>query len=142
MDARLAEISFFEEVKKLKKVMSDWIGEESITVEEKTIYINLLRKSDKKEFLLKCICDGEFLIQPADYVFVNPETKTDEGKEYWPDDGQEAFKMNENPRWICIAGTREYKKRHSDHQFSPTFHTLAQTVFHIFRQINGWKKNA
>lgn len=130
------------EVEKLKKVMGDWMNVDDITTDGKIIYINLPKKSDGKKFLLRITCDEEFPLQPADYVFVNPETKQDDGKEFWSDDNQDALKTNENPRWICLAGTRAYKNHHTDHQFNPKVNSLAQTVFHIFRQINGWKKIA
>jgi hypothetical protein len=114
-----------------------------IVIEGKIVYIYFPTKSDNKKFLLKITCDGEFPLEPADYVFVNPVTKQDDGLEFWPNEGQEAFKIdNQNPRWICLAGTREYKKHHSEHQFNPKVNSLAQTVFHIFRQINGWKRVA
>jgi len=143
MDAALATTLFEEEVNKLKKGMSDWIDTNDIRVDGRIIYIYLTRKSDSKKFLLKIVCDGEFPLEPADYFFVNPDTKQDDSIEFWPNEGQDAFKTeNQNPRWICLAGTREYKKHHSEHQFNPKTNSLAQTTFHIFRQINGWKRLA
>jgi hypothetical protein len=143
MDATLAITLFEEEVNKLRKGMKDWIDVNDITVEGKIVYIYLSRNSDNRKFLLKIVCDGEFPLEPADYTFVNPATKQDDGMEFWPNDNQDAFKTNDqNLRWICIAGTREYKKHHSDHQFNSKINSLAQTTFHIFRQINGWKRVA
>lgn len=143
MDALLANALFEEEVNKLRKGMSIWMNVNDIAIEGKTVYIYLPKKSDNKKFLLKIVCDGEFPLEPADYVFINPITKQDNGLEFWPNDGQDAFKTeNQNLRWICLAGTREYKKHHLEHQFNPKVNSLVQTTFHIFKQINGWKRIA
>lgn len=137
MDSVLATKLFEQELAKLKKVMSDDLINSDIFI-EKIIYVNLPRKNDGIKFLLKITCDEEFPLEPADYMFVNPVSKKDDDKQYWPTDNNQAFKLDENPRWICLAGTKEYKKRHPDHQFNSKIHTLSQTVFHILRQINGW----
>jgi len=138
LDEQLANQLFKKEVGKLRKVMSEDLEKGDIFEEERVIFVNLPRKKDKRKFLLRIDCTGEFPLEPANYIFVNPKTKQDDGTEFWPDDKKESFKIEENPRWICLAGTREYKNRHAEHQFNPHFHTLSQTVFHIFRQINGW----
>lgn len=138
MDNELAKKLFEKEVSKLQKIMSHDLKPQDIVVEENNIYAKLPKKKETETFLLKVSCDENFPLEPADYIFVNPETKQDDNKEYWPDDNNQAFKINENPRWVCLAGTKEYKKRHPEHKFNSKVNTLSQTTFHIFRQINGW----
>lgn len=138
MDNELTKKLFEKEVTKLRKVMSDDLKPEDIAVEERSIYIKLPKKKTDDIFLLKVTCDENFPLDPADYVFVNLDTKQEDSKDNWPEDNNQAFKVGENPRWICLAGTKEYKKRHQEHKFNSKVNTLSQTVFHIFRQINGW----
>lgn len=142
MDAELSKSLFEKEVEKMHKVMTEWIGDGNISIDGRLVYMLLPRVKDNHRFLLRISCEENFPIEPADYIFVNPQTKVDDGKEFWPDDNQQAFKNNENPRWMCLAGTKEYKKRHPEHQYNPKIHTMSQIVFHIFRQINGWTRVA
>ena len=141
MDEMLAKLEIESEIEKLDSLITEWIGPDRITQEGNTIYVKLRKKDDEREFLLKVSCGKEFPLIPADYIFINPETKNDDSLEHWPVYNQNAFKTGENPRWICIAGTSEYKKHHPEHQFNPKINSLNQTVFHIFREINGWKRN-
>lgn len=138
MDNELTKKLFEKEITKLRKVMSEDLKPEDIVVNERNIYIKLPKKKTDDVFFLKATCDENFPLEPADYVFVNPNTKQEDSKDHWPDDNNQSFKVGENPRWICLAGTKEYKKRHPEHKFNSKVNTLSQTVFHIFRQINGW----
>jgi hypothetical protein len=137
----LAKLEIESEIKKLDNLITEWIGPDRVIQEGNIIFVQLRKIDDEKEFLLKVCYGEEFPLVPADYIFVNPETKNDDSPEHWPVYNQDAFKTAENPRWICIAGTLAYKKHHTDHQFNPKINSLNQTVFHIFREINGWKRN-
>lgn len=140
MDSELATLRFKEEIEKLQNgIVAEYVRPSDIFQEGNSIFFNLPIVGTTKKFLLKVDCDEDFPKNPADYMFVNPTTKLDDDKKYWPDDNQQAFKNNENPRWICLAGTKEYKNRHSD-KYNPKTNSLSQTVFHILRQMNGWKK--
>jgi len=141
MDEMLAKLETESEIKKLDKLITEWIGQNRVIQEGNIIYVKLRKVDDEREFLLKVSCGEEFPLVPADYIFVNPETKNDDSTEHWPAYNQNAFKTGENPRWVCIAGTLGYKNHHTDHKFNPKINSLSQTVFHIFREINGWIRN-
>lgn len=141
MDKVLALSKIFSEVEKLNTLITEWIGPERVIHDENTIFIKLRKNDNEREFLLRVTCGEGFPLEPADYVFVNPETKEDDSREYWPIHNNDAFKFNENPRWICIAGTLAYKNHHKEYKFNSKFNSLNQTVFHIFKEINGWKRD-
>ena len=142
MDEALVALHFNSEIQKLDKLVSEWLGPDRVIQDGKTIFVKLQKIDGAIEFLLSIDVGEKFPLEPANYIFVNPTTKHDDDLAYWPTYNQDAFKSNENPRWICIAGTLAYKIHHADHQYNPKINTLNQTVFHIFREINGWKKNA
>ncbi len=141
MDKDLGTAKIDSEVKKLNQLITEWIGPDRVTREDRIIFVKLKKKDDGKEFLLKIVCSDQFPLEPPNYFFVNPKTKEDDSAQYWPTHNQDAFKSNENPRWICIAGTLEYKKHHNEHIYNPNINSINQTVFHIFREINGWKRS-
>lgn len=139
MDTELSDSIFEQETRKLRDVMSGLSPESEITIEGRTIFVNLSSK-DGKRYLLRIDCNENFPLEPPIYKFVNPVTRLDDNIVYWPNDGQQSFKTNEPVRWICIAGTRDYKNRHGEHRFDLKTYPFAQTVFHILRQINGWSR--
>lgn len=141
MDDVLAKLSRKKAIDALNKTMLRFIGDANLVdVEEDSIFIRIPRESDKIYFLLRIDLPETFPLEPGDYYFVNPENKTDRGSQFWPDDGDDCLKIkNQNLPWICIAGTLAYKHHH--HKYDLKTNTLAQTVVHIYRQINGWKKN-
>lgn len=141
MDEMLAKLEIESEIEKLDNLITDWIGPDRVKQDGNAIYVKLRKNDDKREFLLKVSCGEGFPLIPADYIFINQDTKNDDSPEHWPMYNQNAFKTSENPRWICIAGTLEYKKHHMEHQFNPKTNSLNQTVFHIFKEINGWSRN-
>lgn len=141
MDDEFARLARKKAIDALCKTVSKFIGTGLVTIEGNSIFVNLPRESDKEYFLLRIDLPDTFPLNPGDYYFVNPENKTERGPQFWPDDGGEGFNItNQNPPWICVAGTSAYKHHHG--KYDPKVHTLAQTVVHIYRQINGWKKNA
>jgi hypothetical protein len=144
MDPELAALQMTsnvtKEIEKLKRgIITEYISSSDIVEDGKVIFLNLPVIKQDKRFLLRIDYDEKFPQEPADYKFVNPNTKADDDKQYWPDDNQQAFKAGENPRWICLAGTKEYKNKHEG-KYNPNTNSLSQTVFHIFRQMNGWVK--
>ena len=141
MDSKLANLKFQKEFENLDKWVSEWIGPDRVHQQPRSIFANLKQKSTGKDFLLRVDCGKEFPLEPADYKFVNPDTRNDDGPEFWPIHNQNAFKTGENPRWICLAGTLAYKKQHSKHQYNSKFNSISQTVQHVFLEINGWVKN-
>lgn len=141
MDESLVAFHFNSEIQKLNKLVSEWIGLDRVIQNGNVIFVKLQKINETIEFLLRIDIGDKFPLEPANYTFVNPITKLDDSLQHWPTYNQNAFKSNENPRWICIAGTLEYKKHHAEHQYNPKINTLNQTIFHIFREINGWKRN-
>ena len=118
--------------------MSACIGPDRVYRQHSTIFANLRQESTGKDFLLRVDCEENFPLEPADYKFVNPDTRNDDGPQFWPTYNTNAFKTGETPRWICIAGTLGYKKHHSDYKYNPRVNSISQTVHHVFLEINGW----
>ena len=56
----------------------------------------------QKKFLLRVDCGENFPIEPADYKFVNSDTQTDDGSDYWLVYNTNAFKTGETPRVTLI----------------------------------------
>ena len=138
MDSSLANLRFREEFGNMDKWVSEYISPNRVYQQPMTMFANLQQKSTGKDFLLRVDCSKNFPLEPADYKFVNPETRNDSGSEFWPTHNQNAFKANENPRWICLAGTLEYKKHHPEYRHNSKIHSVSQTLFHILLEINGW----
>ena len=138
MDSELTNLAFQKEFKNLDKWVSEWIGSDRVYKQPGIIFVKLRQKSTGKDFLLRVDCGKNFPLEPADYKFVNPDTQNDDRLEFWPTYNQNAFKTNENPRWICIAGTLAYKRHHSEYQHNPKINSISQTVHHVFQEINGW----
>ena len=138
MDSELANLKFQKEFENLDKWVSEWVGPDRVYKQPGIIFARLQQKSTGNDFLLRVDCGKNFPLEPADYKFVNPDTQNDDGSEFWPAYNQNAFKTNENPRWICLAGTSAYKKHHSGYQHNPKFNSISQTVHHVFLEINEW----
>ena len=138
MDSEIANLRFQKEFENLDKWVFEWIGPDRVYKQSGIIFANLQQKSTGKDFLLRVDCGKNFPLEPADYKFVNPDTQNDDRSEFWPTYNQNAFKTNENPRWICLAGTLAYKKHHSEHQYNSKSNSISQTTHHVFLEINGW----
>ena len=138
MDTNLSRLRFQKEYENLNAWVSACIGPNRVFQQHPTIFANLQQESTGKKFLLRVDCGENFPIEPADYKFVNSDTQTDDGSDYWPVYNTNAFKTGETPRWICIAGTLEYKKHHPDYNHDPMVNSISQTVHHVFLEINGW----
>lgn len=135
MDSQ-ASVDFLQDgIDKLKKLTEDMGISESDVILENTVYVKLPCLKNNRSYLLRIDCN-DYPIEPADYKFVNPQTKLDSSPEDWPNDNNQGFKIVENPRWICIVGTREYKKRHPGSPIDPNENLLHRVVFHIFSQMN------
>ena len=137
MNKLLAQNAKQEKISILTKVITKLIGSNLVQEENDYIFVTLIREKDNTSFLLKIIFPDNFPLEPANYIFVNPKTKVDDDSQFWPSDNQQAFKVaKQNPRWICIAGTSEYKHHHNG-AYDPTSHSLSSTVINIYKQING-----
>lgn len=97
----------------------------------------LRRAADGSEFVLKIEFGGEFPADPPGYKFVNPDTGTDDGAEFWPDGGGSAFKTGGNPRWICLPCTPEYMSYHPEYLYDPCADTVSAVVYGILYHLDG-----
>jgi hypothetical protein len=76
-----------------------------------TLFIGFVRPQDGRELMLRLRCDGWPARLPS-VDFVNPVSRVDEGSAVWPSDGEQAFKTNSQPRFICLPGSLEYQNSH------------------------------
>ena len=134
MDAALARTRLDAEVKSLCGLADDWPDVELMRVDGATILLYMWGSGGRK-FLLRISCGADYPMDPPSYAFLDPHTGDDAGVECWPEDGNTAFKTDENPPWMCVAGTLEYRQHHPDHRFDPNVHSICQTVAHISRRI-------
>ena len=140
MDEILAQSMKKKAIDALCKTLPRIIDTGFLNVENNSLFVNLPRKSDGQCFLLRVDLPESFPLDPANYYFINPKNKTERSSQFWPNDEEKSFKISgQNPPWICLAGTSEYKSRH-DNKYDHSTHKLSQIIIHIYRQINGIKK--
>lgn len=137
MDEALSRHAFDNAVARLKRLAGAGIGIGQVAVTGRTILATITSRHGGRKYRLRIECGEAFPAKPPDCRFVNPETGTDDDALHWPDDGQQFFKTNEHPRWICIRGTAAYSSRHTECRYDPGRDTVNQTTFHITRRING-----
>ena len=137
VDAELALARRDGETKAIERLVKDAMGGCLSVAADGTLYARLARASDGAEFVLRISCDEWHPLRPPSYGFVDPVTLRDGGPGCWPDDGQQAFKTQCDPPWICMPGTVEYWDHHSDYWFNSKRDSICQTLMHIFSRING-----
>ena len=93
MNKLLAQNSRQEKIVALTKVIAKLIAPDHVQVAGDTIFVNLPKDKDNTLFLLKITLPENFPLEPADYFFVNPETKFDDSPEFWPKDDEQALKI-------------------------------------------------
>ena len=137
MDEMLSEHAFDEAVARLRRIAGNDTGIGRIEVVDRTILTTIECRSSGQKYHLRIKCGEAFPSKAPEYLFVNPSTGKDDNASYWPDDGQQSFKTNESPRWICIRGTAAYSLHHTEYHYNAKRDTIGQTTFHIMRGING-----
>lgn len=136
MDGTLSEHAFDEAVARLGRIAGNDTGIGQIEVDGRTILMTIERRNSGRKYRLRIECGEAFPNKAPEYLFVNPSTGKDDDASCWPDDGQESFKTNETPRWICTRGTAAYSSHHTEYQYNAKRDTVGQTVFHIMQRIN------
>jgi len=98
------------------------------------VFVLIRSNKYNRNFMLRVLVDDAYPENPAEYGFVNPENESDASIAYWPNDGGQAFKLD-NPPWICIAGTRAWMQHSHPH---PGFQTnlIENVVFSVFAKMN------
>ena len=104
-----------------------------VEVQDGLVFVTI-PASGNHSYMLKIEIPEEFPMKPADYSFVDPDTRNDDDQKCWPS-GVSGFNTEGLPRWMCIAGTKGYADHHSG-EHDPSL-SLAQVVVHIYRQIIG-----
>lgn len=137
MDEVLARSAFDDVVVHLEQMADGGAGIGEIEAAGRAILVTITCANSKRGYRLKIECGNDFPARPPEYMFVNPATREDDGKACWPDDGQQSFKTDGEPRWICIQGTAAYASHHAEYQYSARRDTVNRVVFQIMRRING-----
>jgi hypothetical protein len=127
---------FLEESIAQVKHMASYLGvsENEIAVDASDVFVPIQSSKFNRRFTLRVRVDSEYPVNPADYVFVNPENRNAEGIPYWPNDGGQAFKL-ENPPWLCIMGTRAWVQ-HGHPNPGTKFNLIENVVFSIFAKLS------
>ena len=117
------------------RLLSQHLSIDTIDLENSDVYVTLVRMKDGKKYTIRLRCDGYPLTAPS-VVFVNPADRRSEGGQFWPDDGNRAFKRSENPPFICVRGIREYHQRHGGEQFTQADVSLPGIVAMLVTMMN------
>ena len=121
-----------EQIDILKRVVPDrWDG--VVEASGSQVFVTIPASNDRR-YMLRIDIPERFPMGPADYTFVNPETRTDARPEFWPKNAS-GILVEESPPWICIKGTKAYSDHHPDGSSSSS--SLAKVVSHIFQSIRG-----
>ncbi len=129
-----ASLAFVNDQVRKLRLLSQELSLDAVDLENWDVYVTLVRRKDGKKYTIRLRCDGYPLTAPS-VVFVNPVDRKAEGGEFWPDDGNRAFKRTENPPFICVRGIREYHQRHGD-QFSQDDVSLSGIVAMLVTMMN------
>jgi hypothetical protein len=110
------------------------IASNDVVQKDGQIYVLIRSRTYGRNFTLRASVDNAYPENPADYAFVNPENWQDSNVAHWPNDGGQAFKL-ENPPWICMAGTRAWVQHNHP---NPGFQTnlIENVVFSVFSKLN------
>jgi hypothetical protein len=131
-----ASLAFLDDqIKKLKSI-SEHLLIHSIDVNQWNIYVTLTRAKDGKRHTIRLRCDNGYPITAPSVTFVSPEDFKIEGVQFWPDDGERAFKRTSSPPFICIPGTREYYEHHREVQVAPRDVSLTKIVAELVTMMN------
>jgi hypothetical protein len=136
MDETASRRFLDESIIRIKR-MAPQLGilETEIVVDASDIFVPFQSSKLNRRFMLRVWVDGEYPINPADYVFVNPESRKEEGIPYWPNDGGQAFKL-ENPPWLCMAGTRAWVQKGGHPNPGTKFNLIENVLFSIFAKLS------
>jgi hypothetical protein len=109
---------------------------EDLRVDGWDVFVTLTSKKDEKKYTIRLRCDGGYPLNPPSVVFVNPANHSAEGNEFWPNDGERAFKRSQNPPFICVPGIREYHSHHQGTPFTTRDVSLSKIVTELVTMMN------
>ena len=121
----------------LRRLVKGELGGRLDVATDGTLYARLAQARDGAEFVLRIASAGWHPMRPPSYGFVDPATLADSGRGCWPDDGQQAFKTECNPRWICMPGMVDYRDNRSIYWFDSKRDLIFQTALHAFARISS-----
>lgn len=135
MDETASKRFLEESIMRIKR-MATHLGilETEIVVDASDVFVPFQSSKFNRRFMLRVRVDSEYPVNPADYIFVNPENRNEEGIPHWPNDGGQAFKL-ENPPWLCMAGTRAWVQ-HGHPNSGTKFNLIENVVFSIFAKLS------
>ena len=118
------------------KALSKNLLIEVVDVDQWDVYVTLIRARDGSKYTIRLRCDKGYPLYPPSVVFVNPNNYKTEDLQFWPADGERAFKKSSNPPFICIPGIREYHERHTGVQFATRDVALTKIVAELVTMMN------
>lgn len=121
------------QIEQLKHTWAEWHRPGLVEIQDGLVFVTI-PAGGNHSYMLKIEIPEEFPMKPADYSFVDPDTRNDDDPKCWPS-GVSGLHANESPRWICIGGTKDYADHYGGKYDSSL--SLAQVVVHIYRQIIG-----
>jgi hypothetical protein len=131
-----ASLAFLnEQINKLKSI-SEHLLIHNIEVNLWDVYVTLTRAKDEKKYTIRLRCDNGYPLTAPSVTFVSSENFKAEGVQFWPDDGEQAFKRKSSPPFICIPGTREYYEHHREVQVGLRDVSLAKIVTELVTMMN------
>jgi hypothetical protein len=134
MDENATKQFVQESIRRLRR-MTPILGvsEDKVEIANGDIFVPVPSTKHNRPFMIRARPDGEYPTSPSDYVFVDPTAKG-EGVQFWPNDGGQAFKLD-NPPWICMAGTKGWIQ-HGHPNPGPRVNLIENVVYSIFVKLN------
>ena len=131
----LASLAFVkDQFQKLSLISRELLISE-LKLEGWDVFVTLVRRKDGRKHTVRLRCDNGYPLRAPSVVFVNPDDMKIEGQQFWPEDGERAFKRSNNPPFICVRGIREYHERHNE-AFNPADASLPGIVTMIVTMMN------
>jgi hypothetical protein len=135
MDEIASRAFLQEQVERLRQC-AGLLMMEDVQADGWDVFVTLNSKKDGKKYTIRLRCDNGYPLNPPSVVFVNPNNHGSEGNEFWPNDGERAFKKSQNPPFICILGVREYHSRHQETKFTTRDVSLSKIVTELVTMMN------
>jgi hypothetical protein len=135
MDEDASKAFVEEQVERLRQCAGLLLIEDVKTVGW-DVFVTLNRRKDGKKYTIRLRCDGGYPLNPPSVVFVNPNDYALEGNQFWPDDGEQAFKRSQNPPFICVPGIREYHSRHQGTKSTTRDVSIPKIVTELVTMMN------
>jgi len=123
------------QVERLKAISKE-LSLDAVELENWDVFVTFVRMKDNHRYTMRLRCDNGYPLAAPSVTFVNPENRGVEGGQFWPDDGNRAFKKSDNPPFICVRGIREYHQRHGGEQFTQADASLTRIVAMLVTMMN------